>query len=168
MIEIRQAVASDAEALCAAEVETARTPGLLVSRPHELANPGMFRSKIAELSDPAAGRYVVALEDGRLAGHALLDKAPRVAFAHVVRLTIVVHPGFTDRGIGRALMDHLIAWARSAPDIERIELNVRATNLRAIALYRRCGFEEEGRRRRGVMLEDGTYVDDVCMALFVK
>ena len=98
---IREARPDDAPVLLAAEKETARTPGLLVSRPHELTLQA-FEQKIAELAQ--RGRYIVAEEDGRIAGHALLDPMPLEAISHVFRLTIVVHPEFTGRDIGTELL----------------------------------------------------------------
>jgi len=77
---IREARPDDAPVLLAAEKETARTPGLLVSRPHELTLQA-FEQKIAELAQ--RGRYIVAEEDGRIAGHALLDPMPLEAISHV-------------------------------------------------------------------------------------
>jgi len=53
---IREARPDDAPVLLAAEKETARTPGLLVSRPHELTLQA-FEQKIAELAQ--RGRYIV-------------------------------------------------------------------------------------------------------------
>jgi len=46
----------------------------------------------------------------------------------------------------------------------KVELLVRATNERAIRLYRALGFVEEGRFRDRVRLPDGTLVDDIAMA----
>jgi putative acetyltransferase len=48
--------------------------------------------------------------------------------------------------------------------LSRIELTVRTDNTRAIALYRKLGFETEGIMRRH-MLIDETYVDSLLMAL---
>ena len=45
----------------------------------------------------------------------------------------------------------------------RVELGVRADNLRAVALYRSLGFVEEGVRRDFVRLGDGSFVDDITM-----
>jgi RimJ/RimL family protein N-acetyltransferase len=164
---IRAATIDDAQTLAAAEVETARTPGLLVSQPEEL-QASAFANRIAELEAPGwRGRYIVACnERDELVGHSLLEPMPLARIAHVFRLTIVVHPGHTGRGIGRLLMNDLQRWAASDKRVEKIELNVRATNERAIALYRSCGFVEEGRLVRRVRFEDGRYVDDLVMAWF--
>jgi ribosomal protein S18 acetylase RimI-like enzyme len=165
MIRIRTARTDDAAILASAERETAKTPGLLRSVPHELRDEA-FAERIAQLEAPAhRGRYVVAVDsDDRPIGHALLDPMPLTQSAHVFRLTIVVHPGHTDRGVGRLLMNDLLAWARQAPRVEKIELLVRATNERAIHLYRTMGFVEEGRLARVVRIDANTYIDDLAMA----
>jgi ribosomal protein S18 acetylase RimI-like enzyme len=163
VVTVRPARVEDAAILCAAEVETARTPGRLVSRPHEL-KPEAFAARIAELR--SRGRYVVAEENGRPVGHAVLEPMPLERIAHVQRLTIVVHPGHQRKGVGSALMKDLVEWAAGNPAVGKIELWVRAVNEGAIELYRKFGFVEEGRFRKRIRLEDGTHLDDVAMAWF--
>src|SRR5437867_3865672 len=104
---IRVARIEDAAILAAAERATAETPGLLVSRPSELSLES-FEKKIVDLSK--LGRYVVAEQDEKIVGHALLDPMSLEALSHVFRLTIVVHPGFRNQGVGEALMRDLIVW----------------------------------------------------------
>ena len=162
-VTIRLAVAEDASVLCAAEVETARTPGKLVSHPHELKVES-FASKIAEVRE--RGRYIVAEKDGKPVGHAVLEPMSLMRLSHVQRLTIVVHPGFERQGVGQALMKDLVDWATGNPAVGKIELLVRASNQAAIALYRKFGFVEEGRLVKRLKFEDGTYLDDVAMGWF--
>ena len=45
-------------------------------------------------------------------------------------------------------------------------VRARATNERAIRLYLKLGFIEEGRFRKRVRLRDGELVDDIAMAWF--
>lgn len=164
-MHIRAARPQDAEALAQAEYDTAAArEGLLAARPREIPVRA-FRDKIEALRE--RGLYVVIEQDGRPAGHVLLDPLGLASTRHVVQLTIVVHPGHTGRGYGRALMTHAIDWARARPDIEKIELRVRSSNPRAIALYHSLGFVEEGRLRDRIKLSEG-YADDICMALFVR
>ena len=165
-VTIRKARVSDAPLLCAAERETARVPGRLVSLPHELGEEAFVR-KIAELAE--AGSYLVAERDGAVVGHALLDCAgPQAALAHVRTLTVVAHPRHTGQGVGTALMLALLDWARSDPQVERVELRVRETNAAAIHLYKKCGFREESRFRRRLQLADGRYLDDIGMTWFAS
>jgi len=163
-LSIRCARVSDAPQLCAAEAETARVPGRLVSRPHE-PRVDAFERKIAELA--AAGSYLVAERDGTIVGHALLEPAgPYEALAHVRTLTIVVHPPYLRQGVGTAMLRALLDWARAHADIERVELRVRETNAAAIHLYKKCGFAEESRFRRRIRLPDGSLIDDIGMTWF--
>ena len=162
-MKIRPARVEDAPTLCAAEVETSRTPGRLVGHPEEFKVES-FASKIAELRD--RGLYIVAEKDGHAVGHAVLEPMPLKRISHVFRLTIVVHPGFEGKGIGKALMSDLTNWSAANPKVGKIELLVRAGNAAAIALYRKCGFVEEGRFKNRIRLEDGSFIDDVSMAWF--
>jgi putative acetyltransferase len=59
----------------------------------------------------------------------------------------------------QAICDYADRWAQ----VLRLELTVFADNDRAIALYRRFGFVEEG-RHRGFAMRDGRYVDALAMA----
>jgi putative acetyltransferase len=166
MITIRQARVEDAPTLCAAEQETARTPGLLASQPGEL-QPESFASLIAALSD-GSGCYVVAEEKSHIVGHAFLRPMDLRATSHVFVLTIVVHPGHTARGIGTAIMNAVADWARRTPQVQKVELCVRSTNAQARQLYEKFGFVEEGCFRKRICLPDGKLIDDIAMAWFPK
>jgi ribosomal protein S18 acetylase RimI-like enzyme len=72
-------------------------------------------------------------------------------------------PEYRGRGLGRQLAVHAIEAARQK-GIERIELEVFASNTPAIALYRALGFATEGTKRRARKL-DGEYDDNIIMAL---
>ncbi|HET7922997.1 MAG TPA: GNAT family N-acetyltransferase, partial [Gammaproteobacteria bacterium] len=160
---LRTAVAGDAAVLAAAEAETARTPGLLVSQPGELSAEA-FADKITLLA--TRGQYLVAERDGRPVGHALLEPMPLAALQHVFQLTIVVHPGQTGHGIGKTLMQALLKWAEQDARVGKIELRVRSSNRAAIGLYQHFGFVEEGRFHAQLRLPDGESLDDLAMAWF--
>jgi ribosomal protein S18 acetylase RimI-like enzyme len=160
---IRTATLADARAIAAAEAETARTPGLLVGWPGEIPVDA-YRTKIERLA--SAGRYIVAEDEGELAGHAFLDPMPMRANAHVFLLTIVVHPGHVERGIGRALLGDLLEWAQGDARVGKVELNARAGNVRALQLYRGFGFTEEARFTKRVRRIDGKFENDLGMAWF--
>jgi putative acetyltransferase len=166
-LTIRSARVDDAQVLAEAERTIAATPGLLVSQPVELTDE-RFVQKIAALDGADNGRYLVAETAGEIVGHGMLDPLPLAAVRHVVHLTLVVHSGWQGRGVGRALLESLIEWARNAPAVEKIELNVRSTNTTAETLYRKVGFKEIGRWQRRVKVAPGQYVDDVAMELLVK
>ncbi|MCA9678001.1 MAG: ribosomal protein S18-alanine N-acetyltransferase [Kofleriaceae bacterium] len=88
-------------------------------------------------------RVDVARDDGRV-----------VAFAdywlvkdEIHILAIATHPDRRRRGVGRALLDHVIALGRGG-DYTLVTLEVRASNRPAIALYEAAGFARVGVRPR--------------------
>lgn len=163
---IRKARREDAPLLAAAERAIASVPGELASRPNEIDDDAV-RKMILDLNDRGRGNYLVAEHAGAVVGHAFLESLSLAATSHVVRLMIVVHEGNQRRGVGRALMDELLRWARSNPSVEKVELHVRSSNEPAIALYRSLGFVEEGRKARRLKIGPNEYLDDVYMALWV-
>jgi ribosomal protein S18 acetylase RimI-like enzyme len=110
---------------------------------------------VAELESPS-GRALVGWCDA-LPGDALSGTR------HVGRLGMGVLPAHRGQQVGRRLLAATLARARELR-LEKIELTVHASNTPAIALYRRHGFIEEGRRRRA-WLVDGLYDDILLLAL---
>ena len=85
---------------------------------------------------------------------------------HTTTLGITIHKDWRNQGVGRKLMEHAIAWAKSTRVIKRIQLGVTASNAPAIHLYEKPGFEKEGLRRRG-MFKNGRFYDTWLMGLLV-
>ena len=84
---------------------------------------------------------------------------------HVRGLGIAVAGAWQGKGIGDQLMQALLHWADNWAGVLRIELNVYTDNVRAIALYQRHGFVQEG-VMRAMALKDGVYADSLAMARF--
>lgn len=164
---IRKATIEDALAIVTAQKEIAKTPGYFCSQPSELSKQNVIKT-IKSLAESAKGIYLVAENDGEIVGHAFLEPLHLKSVCHVAELSICVHSGWQEKGIGTALMEELIAWAKQSTMIEKIELNVRVSNNRAIALYKKMGFVEEGRLKNRIKTSQGSYIDDVLMALFIK
>ena len=86
---------------------------------------------------------------------------------HRASLGICILKAYWGRGIGTALMQTLIDEVRKTA-VEQLELEVVATNARAIRLYERFGFAEFGRHPRKLKYRDGTYADMVLMMLDLR
>lgn len=114
-------------------------------------------------ADPAKELWICAELEGRVVGGANFLRGTHAKNAHVAELGVAIVKPVRGLGIGEALMRAGIAWAKSV-GVTRLKLGVFATNDRAIALYRKLGFVEEGRLRGEVVL-DGTPVDELLMAL---
>lgn len=99
----------------------------------------MFASEIAKPSALSTGAIG---ENERLLGYLILSRY--VDAWHVMNLA--VDPEYRRAGIATLLLDHLFEKTR---DNSRrgYTLEVRVSNVGAIALYERCGFEARGVRR---------------------
>ena len=78
-----------------------------------------------------------------------------------------VHKDFRGLGLGTLLISALVEWARGNPNIEKINLGVHKTNDRAIATYKKIGFQVEGTRTKDLKYPNGVYVDTILMGLQV-
>ncbi len=111
-----------------------------------------------------AGVQFVALNDAdEVVGWCDVVRLDQESFRHGWRLGMGLLPTVRGRGVGRRLAEAAIAAAK-AQGAERIELEVFASNTRAIALYEKLGFLREGVKRRARKL-DGEFDDIVMMAL---
>lgn len=89
-------------------------------------------------------RTVVAVDDGVVLGSAKMGANRPGAGAHVATGSFMVAPSHAGRGVGRALGEDLVRWARGHR-FRGIQFNaVVETNVRAVALWRSLGFEVVG------------------------
>lgn len=79
-------------------------------------------------------------------------------------LGMMVAAEWRGRGVGTALVAAAIDWAR-AQGLHKLTLSVFPHNEAAIALYRKFGFVEEGRRTRHIRRASGELWDLVEMGL---
>jgi ribosomal protein S18 acetylase RimI-like enzyme len=96
------------------------------------------------LAADSAGRFWGAFVDGTLAGMVGLDREPRIKNRHkAVVIGMYVAPEYARRGIGRALLDALLADAY-ASQLELLVLTVTHGNDGAQGLYLDVGFKSFG------------------------
>jgi putative acetyltransferase len=81
---------------------------------------------------------------------------------HVATLGMAVESSWRGRGVGSALMVAAMQWARNW-GVEKVTLEVYPSNDRAVALYRRFGFVEEGKLARQSRKSYG-YEDELIMS----
>lgn len=79
---------------------------------------------------------------------------------------MLVAADWRGRGIGTALVETAIDWARNR-GLHKLTLSVFPHNEAAIALYRKCGFVEEGRRVKHLRRANGELWDLIDMGLLL-
>lgn len=113
----------------------------------------------AELAARPRRSYVVLPGGGDIRGYAGVDLAGESADV----MTIAVAPAYQGQGLGRVLLNTLVAEAAGS-GAQALFLEVRADNAGALRLYAGAGFERVQVRRRYYQPED---VDAVVMRLLL-
>ena len=91
--------------------------------------------------EPPPGRTVVATDGDVVLGSAKAGPNRPGRGAHVATASFMVDPAHAGRGVGRALAEHVLAWARSA-GYRSMQFNaVVETNTAAVRLWQSLGFE---------------------------
>ncbi len=114
----------------------------------------------------AGGTMLVAeAPDGEIVAWADLSRPTAALAHHTATLGTGVRRDYRDAGLGRALLTAIAEEARGL-GIEKLELQVRSTNARAIHLYESLGWEREGVSPRAYK-QDRVYEDRVQMGLWL-
>ncbi|MFH0909509.1 MAG: GNAT family N-acetyltransferase [bacterium] len=147
----------DSQRLCLDEVARERKFLCLLEAPSPTDTRNFFSAALAKKCP-----FFLAVAGRRVVGWCDIHPACMQGFGHVGRLGIGILAEFRGQGIGRRLMRTALTAARRS-GLKRIELEVFATNTKAIRLYKDLGFAVEGRKRKARKL-DGRYDDIILMA----
>ncbi len=169
MITVRRATPNDAAAFARIMGDPAVYPGLM-QLPY--TNEDLWRARLVEGSTPGKPDLALAAElDGTVVGTVVGTAglhpaaAAQIRRRHVAAIGISVAAEAQGQGVGTALMQAMCDYADRWMGVLRIELTVYTDNERAIGLYRKFGFEIEG-RFRGYAMRDGHFADAFTMARF--
>jgi RimJ/RimL family protein N-acetyltransferase len=134
-------------------------------------SPGEVRAKtpamIADrLSAPRDEAFVLgAFAEDQLVGTAGYFRRAEAKTRHKGHVWgVFVAPAFRGNGLGRELMQALLAEARRVDGLEQLDLSVAVTQPAARRLYESLGFSVYGREPRALKVGDG-YVDEDLMLL---
>ena len=109
---------------------------------------------------------IVAYDEGELIGTGVVSViSGRPRFAHRRELAISVRKDYWGKGIGTGIMNVLMDFCKKT-EAKVIELEVRSDNEKAIALYKKFGFEKIGTYKDFFCI-DGKYFDADFMNLYL-
>lgn len=165
MVEIRKAIPSDAEKL----LEYCRQIGGESDNltfgpegvPFTLPQEETFLESILYSANQL---YLVAVQDGEIVGTGNFTAFDRPRLSHRGEISLSVRKPFWGQHIGTRLLEELLGFAKDTAKVEILSLEVRSDNARAIALYKKFGFEAIG-TFRGFLKIDGQHVDCDMMQL---
>lgn len=163
----RPATPADHACLLALHRAVAQDPNGIARMPHEITDN--YITSLLTISPPNGLQLVVEHDAGELIGEIHASKYSLLTFEHILgNLTIVVHPGWQGKGVGKVLFTRFLSEVQDRfPEIRRIELQARATNEAAIGLYKSLGFVQEGVYQDKNRQRDGRFVDSIPMALLL-
>lgn len=120
----------------------------------------------AASNDANAHAFVAVVKDGdqeKIVGMAGLHVSSNHRLRHSGSVGLMVHKDFQGNGIGKALMDTLLDIADNWLMLVRVDLSVFIDNEKAINLYKKLQFVEEGIKRKAA-IRNGKYEDELMMA----
>jgi L-amino acid N-acyltransferase YncA len=157
-VSVRPAAGEDAAAICV--IYNQGIEDRLATLETERRTPDERRQWLAARGPRHP--VIVAETGGQVIGWASLNVFnPRPAYGHVADLSVYIERGWRGRGVGRRLLDRLVALDREL-GYHKLVLAAFPFNAAGVALYGRCGFREVGVYREQGML-DGRWVDVVVM-----
>ncbi len=168
-IVIREARVDDAAGIIAFRQQVSMEPGIGIA-----TDPGEIQYTVEREEDVIrnyqemenSALMVAVTPEGEIVGLVGCMGGRRRSTAHETSLGITLKMEYRDKGLGTRVMQAALDWARSSGVIKRVQLEVFTNNERAIHLYEKLGFEQEGIRRKAYK-KDGKWMDAIVMALFL-
>ncbi|MDE1549026.1 GNAT family N-acetyltransferase [Jeotgalibaca caeni] len=167
-VMIREAIPADAKDILAFSKKTGAETDYLTYGPEGLELSEAFEEMYLEglMEKENEIMLVATINNEELIGIASVGSNDKLKTQHVGEVGITVAEEFWGFGIGTVLLEEIELWARESGIIRRLELTVHADNERAIGLYEKMGYQQEGRMAR-VMMIDGEFYDGVMMSLLI-
>jgi len=154
-LEIRQARREEARALAELFAAVAEERDGIASEP-----PVDVGARTRAFAETISGS-IVAIAAGGIVGSLHVETQRTVG-----EIGMLVARPWRGRGVGTALMHAALEKARRE-GLHKLSLEVFPHNAAAIALYRKFGFVEEGRRRQHYRRANGELWDSIVMGLIL-
>lgn len=133
--------------------------------------PGEFSISVEEeeliLEESLAAKnklMLLALKGNKVIGCLHFVGGARARTQHSGELGVTVLKEYWNQGIGTVLVKALIRWAKTSGGIRKLNLRVRSDNSRAVHVYEKLGFIQEGLIARELFIS-GQFYNFIFMGL---
>ena len=97
--------------------------------------------------------WLVAILNDELIGMVTFNRNIKIKRKHRASFGMSVKKDYWGKKIGSRLMERMLEYAQNLDGLEKIELEVFSDNERGVALYKKYGFEEEGRIKKAFLVD---------------
>ncbi|WP_436375310.1 GNAT family N-acetyltransferase [Cytobacillus sp. BC1816] len=167
-LQIRSADKSDAEAILAHCRKAFGESDFLMTGADEFNLTIEEEETWIEQSIRTGDLILLAEVDNEVIGMLTFRRSKSKKVNHLGYFGITIQEKHCNQGLGSKMMEQFLKWAQDEPGLEKVCLEVFAYNERAIHLYKRFGFQEEGRKIKHIKRSNGSYADELMMYKFVK
>jgi len=166
---LRNCEYDDGEAVFDIYTETHGETDFLLAYPDESSfTVAQERDFLKSSAESERGIQLCAEIDGKLVGLAGLEPlGSKYKIRHRGEIGISILKDFWGMGLGYQMMEVLMECALSV-GITQVELQVVSDNERGLALYKKLGFKEFGRNKKGLNSRISGYQELIYMSLELK
>jgi len=167
-VEIHEATVEDAQQQIDASKRYLRDSDFLLSYIEEF-NPTLEEeiSWIKSLDNDNSILLLAIYNDQIIATFCLIGKQQQ-KIKHTAEIAIAILKEWQGQGLGTALFNIAIDWAKQRSSLEILYLDVFEENRNGYNLYKKVGFTEDGRRKNYYKTKSGKYIDNIMMSLNIK
>ncbi len=112
--------------------------------------------------------FLIATFNEQIIGNIDLTGSQRKALKHTAVIGMGMLKEWRNTGLGTALLNCSINWAKQNPLLEILWLQVYANNKAGISLYKKAGFLENGLQHNFFKNQQNNYFDNLTMSLALK
>ncbi|WP_245530547.1 GNAT family N-acetyltransferase [Pseudothermotoga thermarum] len=163
---IREVKLSDAEQILIFKRMVAAESEFLISYPDEVEDLIEQKRIISLYLSDKRRIFLVAEYQGKIIGIITLYGFNKRKILHKGELGISVRKQYWGMGVGSALMEECLKLAKQR-GFKKIQLEVVEGNERAIALYKKFGFEVEGIKKKAIY-QNGRYYNLIVMGKWLE
>ena len=166
-VMLREAIVGDAPELVIYLQKIGAESDFLTFGPGELSVSVSDEESILEESRTAKNKIMLlALVGSKVIGGLHFTGGARTRIQHTGEFGVSVLKNYWDQGIGTAMVQELIQWAKNSSEIRKLNLRVRSDNDRAVRVYEKLGFIQEGLITREFFIA-GQFFNCIYMGLTI-
>lgn len=166
-VQLREAVKEDATELVAYLQKIGGESDFLTFGSSEFSvSVSDEAAMLEEISTAKNKIMLLSLVGNKVIGCLHFEGRARPRIQHTGEFGVSVLKDYWDKGIGTEMVQELIQWAQASEIIRKLNLRVRSDNTRAIRIYEKLGFIQEGLIAREFFIS-GEFYDFIYMGLTI-